>query len=258
MLGLQYSTLEKDRKDIRLLTILPRGQNAPNTAQNNDGLVRCTLTVVSLNNPPPYTALSYVWGDALYRKQVLVDESVVEITANLEDAVRHFEQELEPVVIWADALCINQEDISERNQQVQLMKHIYECASEVLIWLGPEDDENDKTLGFLDKVGQQASKIGISRLEISDIHNILSSDTKPSLCGIKESLENMVQSSILNIPWLNLNELFNHPWFSRVWVLQELAVSSNGAAIISCGRKSYPINIFQQVFYFLIISACVQ
>jgi Heterokaryon incompatibility protein (HET) len=47
---------------------------------------------------------------------MLVDESVVEITANLEDAIRHFKQELEPVAVWADALCINQEDISEKNQ----------------------------------------------------------------------------------------------------------------------------------------------
>jgi hypothetical protein len=240
MPGFQYSTLEKDRNEIRLLTILPRGQNAPNTAQNNDGLVSCTLAVVSLNDSPPYTPLSYVWGDERYKKQILVDEFVVEITTNLEYAIRHFQQELEPVVIWADALCINQVDISEKNQQVQLMKHIYECASEVLIWLGPEDDGNDKTLNFLDKIGQQASKIHIFRLELPDLRNILSSDTKPSLFGIKESLENMVQSNIPKIPWLDLNKLFNHPWFSRVWVLQELAVSQNGAAFISCGRKKLP------------------
>jgi hypothetical protein len=248
---LQYSILEKDRKEIRLLTILPRGQNALKSAQNNNGLVSCTLTVVSLNDLPPYTALSYVWGDTSYKKQMLVDESVIEITANLEDAIRHFQQELEPAAIWADALCINQEDISERNQQVQLMKHIYECASKVLIWLGPEDSQNEKTLDFLDKIGQQASKIGIFRLELPDLRNILSSDTKPSLCGIKESLQNMVQINIPKIPWLDLNKLFNHPWFSRVWVLQELAVSRNGAAIISCGRKPLPFQHLSASLLFL-------
>lgn len=107
MPGLQYSTLKEGRKEIRLLTILPRGPNAPNTAQNNNRLISCTLTVVSLNNPPPYTALSYVWGDARYKKRVLVNESVVEITVNLEDALRHFEQELELVIIWVDALCMS-------------------------------------------------------------------------------------------------------------------------------------------------------
>jgi hypothetical protein len=38
---------------------------------------------------------------------------------------------------WYDALCINQEDILERSEQVAKMGSIYENASSVLVWLGP-------------------------------------------------------------------------------------------------------------------------
>lgn len=41
-------------------------------------------------------------------------------------------------VPWADAICINQQDIYERNSQVLLMRHIYEGAEQVLIWLGKD------------------------------------------------------------------------------------------------------------------------
>lgn len=40
---------------------------------------------------------------------------------------------------WADAICINQQDIKERTQQVQLMGQIYGSAETVYSWLGPRD-----------------------------------------------------------------------------------------------------------------------
>jgi hypothetical protein len=45
-------------------------------------------------------------------------------------------------LLWADALCINQEDLLERAHQVNIMKNIFQRASRVLIWLGPEKESN--------------------------------------------------------------------------------------------------------------------
>jgi hypothetical protein len=105
MTKLQYSALRNDGVQIRLLTIFPRGQNVGNV-QNEGGLVNCALNVVSLDDRPKYTSLSYVWGRADNPKQVVVNGTVVEITTNLEEALRYLQQEFEPVVLWADALCI--------------------------------------------------------------------------------------------------------------------------------------------------------
>lgn len=41
-------------------------------------------------------------------------------------------------MFWIDALCINQQDIEERIQQIQIMGKIHSSADQVLIWLGPE------------------------------------------------------------------------------------------------------------------------
>ena len=40
--------------------------------------------------------------------------------------------------LWLDALCINQEDLRERNHQVGLMRSIYINTDNVLLWLGEE------------------------------------------------------------------------------------------------------------------------
>jgi hypothetical protein len=65
---------------------------------------------------------------------------------------------------------------------------------------------------------------------VAALQNILSPHTDQSLREVENSLESMFHFSISEnpIPWLNLNRLFSHPWFSRVWVLQELAVSGTG------------------------------
>jgi Heterokaryon incompatibility protein (HET) len=45
--------------------------------------------------------------------------------------------------IWIDALCIDQQNNSERNHQVRVMGKIYEMAIEVLVWLGCSADNPD-------------------------------------------------------------------------------------------------------------------
>jgi hypothetical protein len=46
------------------------------------------------------------------------------------------------LLIWADAVCINQEDVLERNFQVANMIHIYSRAASVLLWTGEDDVES--------------------------------------------------------------------------------------------------------------------
>jgi hypothetical protein len=38
--------------------------------------------------------------------------------------------------LWIDALCINQESVSERNAQVAIMRDIYKAAKRIVVWLG--------------------------------------------------------------------------------------------------------------------------
>ncbi|KAK2057545.1 hypothetical protein LY76DRAFT_657086, partial [Colletotrichum caudatum] len=45
------------------------------------------------------------------------------------------------ILLWADALCINQKDVPGRNQQVRMMGDIYAAARSAVIWLGEEPGE---------------------------------------------------------------------------------------------------------------------
>ena len=49
----------------------------------------------------------------------------VNVTCNLESALRHLRKQDVDIHIWADALCINQSDVSEKALQVRLMSQIY-------------------------------------------------------------------------------------------------------------------------------------
>lgn len=81
-----------------------------------------------------YYALSYVLGDQVARKKAWVDDKSVSIGVHLDCALRHIRIHA-PKGLWIDALCINQDDVTERNHQVALMAGIYSSADQVVIWL---------------------------------------------------------------------------------------------------------------------------
>jgi Heterokaryon incompatibility protein (HET) len=77
--------------------------------------VRCEIFHVSLDQDADYSALSYVWGDPLITKTILMDGCKVNVTSNLESALRHLRKHDVDIRIWADALCINQSDVPEKS-----------------------------------------------------------------------------------------------------------------------------------------------
>jgi len=52
----------------------------------------------------------------------------------------HLQAGARPRYVWIDALCIDQKNLAERSHHVVLMKDIYGIASEVIIWLRPDPD----------------------------------------------------------------------------------------------------------------------
>ena len=81
-----------------------------------------------------YTAVSYTWGNEAQTETIHVDGQPLRIAPNLWACLytlRHCWQ-----YIWADAVCINQDDVTEKNQQVRMMDQIYQNATVVSVWLG--------------------------------------------------------------------------------------------------------------------------
>ncbi|KAL9584240.1 MAG: hypothetical protein Q9212_002244 [Teloschistes hypoglaucus] len=61
------------------------------------------------------------------------------VTENLATALRHLRWTAKTRDLWIDAICINQQNFAERGAQVAMMGSIYANASQVLVWLGPEN-----------------------------------------------------------------------------------------------------------------------
>ncbi|KIX00455.1 uncharacterized protein Z518_10595 [Rhinocladiella mackenziei CBS 650.93] len=82
-----------------------------------------------------YTAISYTWGNDAQTETIHVDGHPLRIKPNLWACLytlrRYYWQ-----YIWADAICINQDDVTEKNQQVRMMDQIYRNATVVSVWLG--------------------------------------------------------------------------------------------------------------------------
>ncbi|KAH8898042.1 HET-domain-containing protein [Thozetella sp. PMI_491] len=88
-----------------------------------------------------YEALSYVWGETYsgiheeMKPTIQCNGRATDITPNLHQALVHIRSPSAPLFLWADAICINQDDEHERSHQVGLMGAIYGHAARVLMWI---------------------------------------------------------------------------------------------------------------------------
>jgi len=136
---------------IRVLIVEP--------AETMDAPLRCCLKELvvdwrELEMGMVYDALSYVWGAAAGDRPLLCDGRTLLVTPNCESALRHLREKQEQLVIWVDAVCINQEDISERNFQVAIMRFIYNRAQRVYIWLGKGGEDAAEMFRTINSVGR--------------------------------------------------------------------------------------------------------
>ena len=83
-----------------------------------------------------YEALSYVWGDPNVTRPISCGSTQLNVTVNLFAALLAVRSCSYPRLLWVDAICIDQKNIKERDQQVRIMGDIYSQAKQVLIWLG--------------------------------------------------------------------------------------------------------------------------
>ena len=116
-------------------------------AHDGNGLKGRLLTVDDLGKAPAFESISYVWGSRTTAGSIscLDDDGnlgTITFTGNGEDILRRVRLPTKTRLLWMDAICIDQENLSERNHQVTLISRIYAGADKVLVWL-PSDDAAD-------------------------------------------------------------------------------------------------------------------
>lgn len=191
--------------DFRLLILEPGTEPSP---------LRCTLAQFALADCPEYEAISYVWGSEPGREVFLCSEKRLEITQNLHSAFQQLQYPEKQRFLWADAICINQDDLTERSQQVMIVGDIYATVCCTLVWLGPRgDDDCDafEVVQWLITTMESFSEFG----DVMDI-DAFPWDLIPS--RLAAVLPDVDQSKMKN-----LGHLLTRSWFHRVWIIQEVA-----------------------------------
>jgi hypothetical protein len=203
-------------RSIRLLDLYPGEPNSP---------LQGSLRTAILDPPEFYEALSYTWGAPETAAFLHVETGSVPLTLNLVQALLRLRRKDTIRTIWIDQICINQNDIEERGQQVSLMGDIYRGASMVDIWLGEEDSDTSEGMLY------------IPHLLKSFTHSEERDETGDEVPHVLEVLGLL---TIKSPRWIALRSLFERPYFRRMWIVQEVALGKK--CVVYCGSHSVPWN----------------
>lgn len=217
----QYLDLAVKQSDFRLL-LLKLGKWGSD--------IMCELQHECLASAQPYEALSYVWGDPSDTRVIWLNGHPHYVTRNLYSALQHLRLEDQDRVLWVDALCINQEDLVERSLQVRSMNLIYGKAAQVVSWLGDSDQDSDEGLELIKELGSWSKENG------DEFIDALATEKATAL----EIFERM-GFSMDDRNWPAFWSIFNRPYWTRVWIIQELAASGNleqAKGTLMCGKSS--------------------
>ena len=236
-----YRALPTDQH-IRLLEILP----------GTGARLECIFHIVSLEEATnQYEALSYTWDTEWApgfedkvdeMPEVFCDGIAMPIKPNLHMGLQMLQRPDQSRVVWADALCINQEDMGERSSQVSLMSQIFRSAFRVVIWLGlsEEDTRGPKPRGAtipLEPSYKACSGVcavvhlwakwkGLKGVDA----RFLAPDPfhdEAERRGQGPSHDLVASSPI----WYEIFLLYRSRWFSRLWVVQEALLAQSTTVV---------------------------
>ncbi|RYP62885.1 hypothetical protein DL771_009534 [Monosporascus sp. 5C6A] len=192
--------------EFRLICLLPE----------NMSMIKCEIIHASLESHPEYVALSYAWGDIDDTRKIQIDGCPFTVTSSLHAALTALRKEHGPMTLWADALCIDQNNKEEQSHQVQLMARIYSQASSVAVWLGPEKEKSALAVDLLRRV----SSVGY--------------DAK--------AMKSLAEDESIRHQFAALVALFERDYFGRLWVVQE--VLNAKSVTVYCGNNSLAWSVY--------------
>ncbi|KAJ4419069.1 hypothetical protein N0V82_005192 [Gnomoniopsis sp. IMI 355080] len=204
-------------------------------AATKDAPLRCSIIqyersveLGGVDNSRHYSAVSYAWGEPNFTELLYVhpgvnapiegassscsatSETCLWITLNVDTLLRAFRKAHKPVYLWVDAICLNQNDDDEKAQQVPLMGEIYTMAKKVLIWLGNDDTDSRGASAF----------VLLRRL---NLHYKTPDESEQHA----------------------LTQLFERSWFTRRWVIQEVALARR--RVLCWGQASIDLDWLMRI-----------
>ncbi|KAH0435720.1 heterokaryon incompatibility protein [Colletotrichum camelliae] len=146
-----------------------------------------------------------------------------------------------------DAICINQENQNERNQQTAQMRNIFAQAASVHIWLGLASDNSHLVMEMAKRIGTDALEAGVLGLW----NDWMSKDSRvhrhPEDARDDKTLQllaELLEDTSFHSPALlkAISALLSRPNWLRSWIIQEIALPPSG--LILCGDQQVPLDAF--------------
>lgn len=232
-----YRALDSPQDTTRLLCLHP-GQFADTIC------VTVTHEPYQKDTSIPYECLSYTWGNTADQEYIHVWQDAAQEPAllrcrfNLVTALRHLRHPHEHRMMWADAICINQDNIPEKSLSVGHMGEIYKRAAQVVAWIGQEDQGTTMAMALIERLS--------SGITLPWHHR-----TCETVAGSEASIveHRISESTIKSEDWISLNELILRPYFKRLWVRQEVQLASK--VVMKCGIHEVEWEKVEKVMIFL-------
>lgn len=231
-----YQRLPTDQSSIRLLSLLP-----PTSVDDLRLKLKSAVLSEASGN---YSAISYTWGPETKTKLAWINGTAVPLRENIWNCLHHLAQSQENVQsyhLWADAICINQDDQQEKESQVRLMGQIFSCADSVLVWLG--EASRDHSLGCAIKkhfdwcmhhlrhseIYEAASQFSVEGLIYTENGNLI-----PNMLNIALTVSGMVKQNPGSSHPLreNISWIFQSEYWNRLWIVQELLLARHAWIIL--------------------------
>lgn len=225
-----YEPLDPTKEEIRILMLLPSSLSEDIIV----GLHKTALTEIDV----VYNAVSYMWGDGKLEDEIYATSDIdfameknhkialagfhglqkLKITSNLKRALHTMRTENDLRFLWVDQICVNQHDLSERSNQVRLMHKIFQSCFQVVSYLDVAMDPDSPTFKRLDLLHHR----GVTTKALGD---------DP-------------------VFWDPLRDIFQNPYWGRIWVQQEIACRPDKEpTVVCCGNEvsSKALKVFQKL-----------
>lgn len=187
-----------------------------------------------------YEALSYVWGSSEVHEYAHVvsgdkrsQSSCLGLAKNLSEAIRHLRDSQERKVMWIDAICINQGDVTERSEQIKRMDIVFRRARRVVAWLGPMCRDVDLAFKLISLAGRKIEMFASGGYHVAPGHTMQADG------GL---MEIGLQSDAAT--WEAILRVVSMPWFERLWIVQEIWLASP-APVLRCGEAEILWKLFR-------------
>lgn len=223
-----------------------------------------------------YICLSYAWGDCTGEKAIIfLDGNATRVSKRLAAALRDLRSSFEcrlGMKVWVDALCINQADAVDRNTHVLRVKDIFDGAFAVTVWTKEDDDlyvlglsPPGERLLLCEVVFRQYGRRALE--ELLGVRNRgwgVAVEEDNQIMDLVEDVDELVLDQyhladsddeddfgfgrlhIRDLVGVELWQMFKKEYWSRLWIIQELAVSSM-TSIVHWGESEFHLSTLQAV-----------